>query len=895
MRSIITAAAIAVAVLLNAAPLRPATAALAPASASNAVTRATLSNGLRVVIVFDPLAPVVSTELNYLAGSAEAPAGFPGMAHAQEHMMFRSSRGLSTFQLADIGAAMGGDQNADTQDRVTQYTYTVPADDLDIVLHIEAIRMRGVLDDQAEWLQERGAIEQEVAQDLSNPIYNFLSTARARVFAGTPYEHDALGTRPSFQKTTGAMLKAYHDAWYHPNNAILIITGDVEPAAALAQVRRYFEPIPKAALPARPPVRLRPMRPARVALGSDFSVPLAIVAYRFPGFASPDYAAGQVLATALASQRGALYGLGVSGQALFASFAIGQVVPQGAAAFAYGAVNGSSDVGGFAARLQATIGDYVTNGIPADLVDAAKRQLVAQAEFDRNSISGLAESWSEAVAVQGAASPDEAVAALSKVSKADVDRVARRYLDNRNTVIGLLTPRNAGTPAASKGFGGSESFTPQQTTAVELPDWAQTRLSSLVVPSSNIAPVEKTLPNGIHLIVQTESVSPTVTVFGRVKSESALETPPGKDGVANVLDELFAYGTQTRDRVTFQRALDDIAAFESAGTDFSLQVLSSDFDRGVELLADNELHPALPAQNFAIVQQQVAFTLTGQLRTPGYLVDRALDGALYPKDDPVQRRALPATVASLTLADVKSYYATVMRPDLTTIVVIGDVTPDAAEASISKWFGDWTSSGSMPPTQLPAVPDNAPATLTVPDAQRVQDEVTLAETIGVTRDNPDYYALQVGDHVLGGGFYATRLYRDVRAHAGLVYDVSNTLDVGKTRSTYSVEYGCDPQNVSKARTIIVQDVKDMGAHPVTANELQIAKALLLHEIPLRESSESSIARGLLSRSIAGLALDEPELAANRYTAVTAAQVQAAFAKWVRPDGFVQVTQGPAPL
>ena len=133
----------------------------AHAAAQEKVLRATLDNGLRVVIVRNTLAPVVTTELDYLVGSKEAPAGFPGMAHAQEHMMFRGSPGLSQAQLSEISAGMGGDFDADTQQTVTQYFFTVPAQDLEVALHVGAIRMRGVLDEQTSWERERPAIEQE--------------------------------------------------------------------------------------------------------------------------------------------------------------------------------------------------------------------------------------------------------------------------------------------------------------------------------------------------------------------------------------------------------------------------------------------------------------------------------------------------------------------------------------------------------------------------------------------------------------------------------------------------------------------------------------------------------------------------------------------------------------
>jgi zinc protease len=857
------------------------------------VLRATLPNGLRVVIVRNPLSPVATTVVNYRVGSDEAPAGFPGMAHAQEHMMFRGSQGLSADQLAAISAAMGGNFDADTQQTVTQYFFTVPAEDLDLALHIEAIRMRGALDTEQLWQQERGAIEQEVAQDLSNPEYVFYTKLLAAMFHGTPYAHDALGTRASFNQTTGEMLQKFHETWYTPNNAILVIVGDVNPEKALASVRELFGGIPSKPLPPRPEVRLEPVKPQKLELTTDLPYGLAVIAFRLPGSHSPDYAATQILADVLSSQRGALYALVPEGKALFAEFALSSL-PEASLGYALAAFPAGKGGPALLEQVRQVIASEVKKGLPAELVAASKRQEVAQAEFEKNSVSGLAMEWSEALAVEDKQSPEQNVREIEKVTVDDVNRVARKYLDLDHAIVAVLTPQPSGKPVSAKGFGGRESFAPKQVKPVALPDWAKAAMNRLEVPPSTVHPTVTKLDNGLTLIVQPESISNTVSVYGHIKNNADLETPKGQDGVSGVLDQLFSYGTTTLDRLAFQKALDDIAAEESAGLDFSLRVLPDHFERGVELLAENELRPALPEEAFKIVRQQAAAAQAGEIQSPDYLTRRALDSALFPPKDPTLRQATPATISALAMTNVKDYYAHVYRPDLTAIVVIGNVTPEHAKTVIEKYFGAWKASGPKPQTDLPTVPPNKPVTTAVPDTSRVQDKVILGQTLGLNRFNPDYYALQLGNHVLGGAFYATRLYRELRANTGLVYYVDSSFEIGRTRGVYAVEYGCDPPNVAKARAIVQRELLSMQNAPVTPEELKQAKALLLREIPLSESSVDSIASGLLSRATIGLPLDEPTLAAHRYLQLTAAEVQAAYSKWLRPGDLVQVTEGPAP-
>ena len=865
-----------------------------PVQQEGNVLRATLANGLHVVIVRNTLAPVVATSINYLVGSDEAPPGFPGTAHAEEHMMFRGSPGLTADQLADIGSIVGGDFNANTREDLTQYLFTVPAEDLDIALHIEAVRMRAVLDTAAEWNQERGAIEQEVAQDLSEPSYVLFTKLRTRMFAGTPYEHDALGTRPSFERTSALMLRRFHDAWYAPNNAILVIAGDVEPPAALTLVQQLFADIPSRKLPPRPAVHLRPVQPASFSVATDRPSGTLMIAARTPGPHDADFAALEVLADVLSSRRFQLYELVVQGRALSAEFGL-DPLPQAALAYAALSFTSGEDPAALERDVRAILARVAREGVPPALVDAAKLQERSAAQFQRNSIPELASVWSDALALYGLSSPDEDLARIEQVTVADVNRVARRYLDLDHAVTGIMLPRGSGPPVASRGgFGGREAISLGEAHPTALPEWASKVLQRLEVPASTLHPVVSVLPNGLTLIVQSADVSDTVSVFGHIRNRPETQEHPGEEGVAQVLERLLTYGSEHLDRLAFQEALDGIGARQHAGTDFAVQVLTEHFERGVELLADNELHPALPDKALEIVRGQVAQGVAARNASPAFLTQRSLRAALFPPSDPSLRMSTPETVRALTPATVRDYYTRVFRPDLTTVVVIGKVQPQAARAVLSRYFGDWKASGPKPEIDLPAAPPNGPGTVAVPDASRVQDRVLLAQNLALTRSDPDYYPLALGNAVLGGSFYSTRLSIDLRKNAGLVYGVESVLQAGRTRSVYLIEYACDPQNVERAANMAARELTNMQSSPASADELTRVKAYLLRQMPLSEAGLDEIARAVLARTDLGLPLDEPRLAAERYIALDAAAVQEAFRKWLRPQDLVRVSMGPAP-
>src|SRR5580692_4343370 len=322
------------------------------ADSAASVLRATLDNGLRVVIVRDPLAPVATLEENYLAGGQDTPTGFPGTAHAQEHMAFRGCKGLTADQIAAIYAQLGGSSNADTQQNITQYFVTVPAQDLEVALRLDSACMQDVDDSEEQWAEERGAIEQEVSRDLSNPIYKFITRLNEDLFSGTAYAHDALGTKPSFDSTTGAMLKKFYRDWYAPNNAVLVITGDVDAQAVLARVKQLYGPIKRHPVPAHAAINLPLVKPETFTLDSNLPYELVFVAFRMPGTSSPDFAAARILSDVVASQRANLYELVPQGKALAAEFGLTETYPKASVGYALAAVPSGTDPAPITAEIK---------------------------------------------------------------------------------------------------------------------------------------------------------------------------------------------------------------------------------------------------------------------------------------------------------------------------------------------------------------------------------------------------------------------------------------------------------------------------------------------------------------------------------------------------------------
>ena len=854
------------------------------------VTRATLPNGLRIVVLRDRLAPVVTTWLNVDAGSNDE--AFDGLAHAQEHMFYRGSRTLGGPEADQIAGFTGDEDNADTQSEITQYFHLVPAADLDLALHLDASRFAGILDAPRDWLEERGAIEQEVTRNNSDASYRLGVKILHHVMAGTHYANDGLGTLESFGKQIGSpQLRAFYGTWYHPNNALYVIAGDIDPQVAIASVRRSFGAMPAAKLPAHVVGKLTPLAPATFTDTSDQSTIEAEVAYRYPGFDDPAYAAAVVLGDVLNSQRGDLFGLVAAGRAQSVEADVSTWPKAGMLQLISRVAIGTKPRAAIA-DLNALVARYRAHGVPASLVEAAKRREIVRVQTAAANVETLAQTWSQTLAVEHRTPADD-VAAIARVTPAAVDAVVRAYLVPATATVAYAIPKSGGASDTVAVAASDTNAKKTTTAAVHLPIWATNALHHLALPKRTIAPTTFVLSNGLHVVVQPEHASPYVAVNGTIAHDAGLEEPADKTGVQSVVEALLPYGTTHYSRVAYQGELDAISATAVHGFTFTLGVPSANFARGMTLLADAELSPAFDAASFAIVKNARSADLAGDATNPDHLALVATANGLYPEDDPARRFATADGVKALSLADIKAAYARAFRPDLATISIVGDVSVARAKAIAERTFGGWRAAGARPDVVPHPVADNGAREEVVAATGRVQDTVILTQALALGIHDPDIAQLQIANTMLSGDFSSV-LIRDMRVTTGYVYSVGSALASGLLRSTFVVRYGCAPENFAKAQAVLERDLRRVASARPDGERLLRAKSRLLSDVALQTQSYDGLAARLTTNVGNGFPADRDFALARAELAATPDSVRTAVARWIRPSGFVRVIEGPAP-
>jgi len=860
------------------------------AAGPDAPAELTLPSGMRVVVVPDRLAPVALTAIAYGVGSRDD-EGTPGIAHATEHMLFRGTRTLSGAQLAAVAARMGAAYDAFTNETNTTFYYKIPAAYVPVAIAIEADRMRNATIADADWATERGAIEQEVRAHEAGAIAAPAQSMRETLLAGTPYAHAPVGTVPAFDALTAAQIRAFYQRWYVPSNATLVVAGDVDVADVLARVRAAFGSLDAAPAPPHANFTVPALTAGTLAADVDFPLGLAVAGYRFPGRNDADYAAAQVLAVIMQSGRGPLAELTTSGHVL-GSFPVQNAFRE-FGTFGILVAPAHDDTAQHALTLvQDALETYRANGVPSDLVDAAKARILAGDASRGASISGLGLDWLDAL--DAGTTPAAQAAAIAAVTKADVDAAAQRYFSPAHSVTMVLRPKPSKARAATASAQQTEHVGVTAPDDVALPSWARAGLAVPLVPANKRAEpaVFGQLPNGLRYAIRRETSAPVVVVEGVVRTAPMLYEPRGKDGVQQVVDALLGWGTQTMPYQEYQRQFDLLAADARLGSSFLFAARSEALERGLALVADGMLHPAFDQGAFAVAKQDLAQSVAASEGLPQAQAAAAERAAMYGPNDPRLRVATSVTIASLTLADVTAYYRAAYRPDVTTVVVVGDVDPQRAVTALRAAFGPWRAFGARPSFAFPRLPAaKIGRSVTVASRTATQSDVTLREAIPLRFDDPDYVPLELANTILSGEGTGSLLMRELRTRRGYVYSVDSSLSVDQTGSTFTLSYASDPKNARAANAAALAVLQGLRDHPLPVETLQRAKALLLAQRILPLDSFGGVAADMLAGANGGID-GGAQWFWDALARVTPAQLQHAMRR-IDPQRFVRLTIQPA--
>ncbi|HEY9180639.1 MAG TPA: pitrilysin family protein, partial [Candidatus Baltobacteraceae bacterium] len=350
-----------------------------------------LSNGLDVIAVEDHAAPVVHTSVFYRFGSLYETPGKTGLAHALEHMMFRGTPSLSAGGLDDVVARLGAQMNGETQYDYTSFLFDMPSDRLAVALQIEADRMQHLALRPQDWRIEQGAVLSEIDGDESSPFFNLLSRVRAAAYPGSPAGRTPTGLRADVAGASVADLRRYYQAWYAPNNAALVVAGDITHRHVFAMAQRYFGKIPARALPRHAAVH--PVAATGKTVNAEFPFPFEILdlAYAVPGDSEAGEPAVSTLSYLIPNQRGPFYQALVESNVALAIEANSDTQLRGGLLHVYIVLN-PGHTGAQAQQLfQSTMDAALAQGFDSELVSAAKRQALADRAYDADSIGGYAD------------------------------------------------------------------------------------------------------------------------------------------------------------------------------------------------------------------------------------------------------------------------------------------------------------------------------------------------------------------------------------------------------------------------------------------------------------------------------------------------------------------------
>lgn len=853
-------------------------------------TMRTLPNGLRVYAMPDPNTANVSVQVWYDVGSADDPLGRSGFAHLFEHIMFQSTRNMPAQFFDRLTEDVGGFNNASTWDDFTNYYEVVPAASLERILWAEGQRLSALVVDEAIFKSERDVVKEELRQGVLATPYGRLFDLYIPQYSFTthPYKRSVIGSIEELDAATIDDVRAFHQTYYRPDNAALIVAGNLDEAQFNAWVDKYLAPIrtPAAQMP-----RVTVAEPERTGAktvttyGPNVPLPAFVTTWLGPKASDADAPALSVLAAILSSGKSSrLYNsLVYDRQVASDIFATADARAQPGLIYAGAILSDGKTLDEVEPLFRSEIARLRDAPVSDAELDEAKTELIAAAVASRESIDDRAFALGYALLTEGdAEQANRTVADLQAVTAADVQAAAKKYLrEDRATTIRYLpeTARPAGETAAAPAFTPVASVKYTGEIFTLRPEGQREAMPPLGKPVDPVlpAPAETVLPNGLKVVVARSSDLPLVSAK-LIARAGASSDPTGKAGTFSLMSDVITEGTATRS------AQDIAAQTESLGTSISsasdweqsslaLTVVRPNLTPALGLLADVAQNPVFAEDEVDRVRTQTLDGLKVNYQKPGALAGYVTAPVIYAGTAMGHvAGGTPNSLPKITRDDLTASHRNAWRPDNAILVLTGDITPDEGFALARSAFGNW-SKPAGPALTAPAIKPTGVARDIIVDLPGTgQSAVTVAKTT-IARNDASYYPGIVTASVLGGG-YSARLNQEIRIKRGLSYGASAGLSPRLTTGGFTASAQTKNESAAEVVGLIRGELTRLATSAVPADELTARKSSLIGDYGRSLGTANGLANILGGLSFYRIDLKEIQAYTARVTAVTPAQVSA---------------------
>jgi len=808
----------------------------------------------------------------------------------------------------------GGTLNGFTWLDYTAYFETLPTPGWELALEIEADRMVAASFDPAEVERERTVILSERAGSENQPGTYLREEVVAAAFRAHPYGHPVIGYREDLLHITRDELYQHYRTFYQPNNAVLVVVGDVEPVAALQAVERHFGGIPAGTMPPA----LRVTEPEqwgerRVTVRRPAPTAQLLMAWRVPAASHPDIPALLVLDAVLSGGKPVAFG--GSGMGRSARLYRALVAP-GLCTAAVSSMSLTLDP--FLFTISATLTPLVEPRHVEQLVDdvvrriredpvseeelaRAKRQLAVQLAAANESAQSRAALLGSLAVVCPERSPEQLWREIEAVTSDDLLRVANTYLRPERRTVGWLEPSPEGEGSLGQASVVGARFIPLAEPETVAPRYwfrevPESSAEPVVLPRVQLAPTADYLANGAYFVGQEVSASRLAVVSVRIPAGAARDEK--RPGLAYVTGQLLSRGTRRRDEASLNEELDRLGATLTVGVgrdavDVSLSCLVEALDAALPLFAEVLLEPAFPSEQLESVRQQALTALRQAEQSTRARADALLRALIYPPGHPYHHRVLGTeeTLETLSPEEVRAFHETFYRPAGAVVAVAGGVDLGRVRASLEQALASWQ--GEAPRLAIPTVEPSAQGQrrrATLPAKQ--QADVALG-IVTVPRQHPDFEALRLANVVLGRLGLMGRIGARVRERSGLAYYAASTLETGVGPGYWSAYAGVAPVHVERVIAEIVEEIERFREEGPEARELADAKTALAGTIVLGLATTGGVAGALLDLAFYGLGLDYLERLPDLLAGIDETIVRDAALRYLDPQRLHIVVVGPS--